>query len=304
VTSKLALLAGVASALAIAQPAGAQAPAGPPGPPPGNATDLPAPPGTAPAFVPPGTPAAIPAQPTGPGLLNGSGIALNRANRTFAVSLACQANGSVRISARRLASGTLARAGYRCANGRATARLQLTSKTASRLARRHTVPATARVKQGARSAKLDFTLTAGRQANSPKGFWTDGHLDCAGAYLVQPDFTTATPTTVSTRGWVAWYTAPGGWHWLGTNGESAGRWDTWTTTVSGVAQFHPNGTPTPNPWTWGPIAVTPGSGTYAVGVYEIVYWVGGHPDHQWQYVNAGTTGAAAAGGGSLYCVYP
>jgi hypothetical protein len=38
-------------------------------------------------------------------------------------------------------------------------------------------------------------------------------------------------------------------------------------------------------------------------VYEIVYWVGGKPDYQWQYVNAGTTGAAAAGGGNLYCAY-
>ena len=52
-------------------------------------------------------------------------------------------------------------------------------------------------------------------------------------------------------------------------------------------------------WLEGPGAV----GIYAVGVYEIVYWVGGKPDHQWQYVNAGTTGAAAAGGGSLYCAY-
>ena len=29
----------------------------------------------------------------------------------------------------------------------------------------------------------------------------------------------------------------------------------------------------------------------------------GKPDYQWQYVNAGTTGAAAAGAGNLYCVY-
>ena len=44
-------------------------------------------------------------------------------------------------------------------------------------------------------------------------------------------------------------------------------------------------------------------GHHAVGVYEIVYWVGGRPDYQWQYVNAGTTGAAAAGGGAFYCSY-
>jgi hypothetical protein len=48
--------------------------------------------------------------------------------------------------------------------------------------------------------------------------------------------------------------------------------------------------------------VPTGQATYTVGVYEIVYWAGGRPDHQWQYVNAGTTGAAAAGTGSHYCV--
>ena len=58
------------------------------------------------------------------------------------------------------------------------------------------------------------------------------------------------------------------------------------------------------PWTLGPIAVPAGRGIYAVGVYEIVYWVGGRPDHQWQYVNAGTTGAVAAGAANQYCVYP
>jgi len=120
---------------------------------------------------------------------------------------------------------------------------------------------------------------------------------------VEPDFTTATPTPISTRGWVAWYTAAGGWHWLGIKGENADRWDTWTAGVTGIVQFHPNGAPAPVPWTWGPISVPTGQGIYAVGVYEIVYWVGGNPQHQWQYVNAGTTGAAAAGGGSLYCAY-
>ena len=74
--------------------------------------------------------------------------------------------------------------------------------------------------------------------------------------------------------------------------------------MSGVRQFHPNGTAVPVPWTLGPIAVPAGRGTYATGVFEIVYWVGGRPDHQWQYVNAGSTGAVAAGGANPYCVYP
>ena len=96
----------------------------------------------------------------------------------------------------------------------------------------------------------------------------------------------------------------GGWHWLGVNGENAGRWDTWTATPTGIAQFHPGGVVTPIPYSWGPIGVPAGEGITAIGVWEIVYWVGGRPDYQWQYVNAGTTGAVAAGGGTLYCSYP
>ena len=144
-----------------------------------------------------------------------------------------------------------------------------------------------------------------------KPFWTDGRLQCSGdptggppAYLVTPDFTTKDPTPISTRGWVAWYTQAGGWHWLGIGGENAGRWDTWTATATGIAQFHPGGAVTPIAYSWGPISVPPGQGTFAIGVYEIVYWVGGKPDYQWQYVNAGTTGAVAAGGGTLFCAYP
>jgi hypothetical protein len=143
-----------------------------------------------------------------------------------------------------------------------------------------------------------------------KGFWTDGHLQCTQengapqAYLAEPDFTASSAIPISTRGWVAWYTARAGWHWFGVGGENASRWDTWTATPTGVAQFHPNHSFVPIPWTWGPISVPTGEGVYAIGVYEIVYWVGGRPSYRWQYVNAGTTGAAAAGGGTLYCVYP
>jgi len=283
----------------------AQAPPGPPGPPPGNGTDLPAPPGTAPAFVAPGTAATIPGGATGPGLLKSGDAQLNRAKRTFSLPFACQGNGSVRVSA---STGTLARASYRCAGGRATARLKLSKKVAARVTKRRTVTATATIRQGARTQRLAFTLRAGKAAPKAKGFWTDGHLQCsqdgAPAYLTQPDFTTASPTPISTRGWIAWYTAAGGWHWLGSSGENAGRWDTWTATVSGIEQFHPGGAAASIPFTWGPITVPAGQATYSVGVWEIVYWVGGRPDHQWQYVNAGTTGAAAAGAGSHYCSNP
>jgi hypothetical protein len=298
-------------ALAAWCPVGAwaQAPAAAPGPPPGAGGDLPAPPGTAPPFVPPGAPGAIPGGATGPGLLGNTSINLNRTRRTFSVPLACQQNGSVRISAKAVSRAPFARAGYRCAANRATARLNVSAKVAKLLVRRKTVAATMSVTQGGRASKLYFQLRAGGGATAAKGFWTDGHLQCTDgsgspqAYLVAPDFTTATPTPISTRGWIAWYTAAGGWHWLGTNGEGAGRWDTWTAQVTGIAQFHPDGSPTPVPWTQGPISVPVGQGITTVGVYEIVYWVGGRPDHQWQYVNAGTTGAAAAGGGTLSCTY-
>jgi hypothetical protein len=299
---KLALLAAVAAA-ATAAPAAAQAPPGPPGPPPGNGGELPAPPGTQPAFVAPGTPAAIPIQTSGPGLLRNTSVAVNRQRRTFSVPLACQSNGTLRVQARQLTKATVARARFRCAGGRAAARLSLSRTNAKRLARHHAVAATASVTQGKGTAKLYFQITSGSRPAPAPGFWTDGHLDCSGAYLVEPDFTTATQTPISTRGWIAWYTNGAGWHWLGLGGESAGRWDTWTATVSGIAQFHPNGAPIPTPWTWGPVSAPGGQGIYTVGVYEIVYWVGGRPNYQWEYVNAGTTGAAAAGGGNLYCFY-
>ena len=195
-------------------------------------------------------------------------------------------------------------------SGRATARLTLSKKVAGKVVKRRAVAATATIRQGSRKQRVSFSLTAGQPAAKAKGFWTDGHLQCSQdgsgappAYLTEPDFTTRTPTPISTRGWIAWYTAAGGWHWLGSGGENVGRWDTWTATVSGIAQFHPDGAAAPIPFTWGPVSIPAGQGIYTVGVYEIVYWVGGRPDYQWQYVNAGTTGAAAAGSGTHYCAY-
>jgi hypothetical protein len=294
----------LALALATASaPAAAQGPSGPPGPPPGAGNDLPASPGTAPPSVPPGAAAAIPDS-SGPGLLAAGRVALNRSRRTFSVRLACQGDGTVRVRAARIAAQDLARARYRCAGGQATARLKVSRRIAARVARRRTVAAVGVVRQGGQDARLHFELTAGRRPAPQRGFWTDGHLQCSPGYLVEPDFTARTPIPISTRGWVAWYTAQGGWHWLGNQGENAGRWNPWTATVAGVTQFHPGGAAVPVPWTLGPIAVPAGRGIYAVGVYEIVYWVGGRPDHQWQYVNAGTTGAVAAGAGTHYCVYP
>jgi len=286
-----------------------QAPTGPPGPPPGNGEQLPVPPGTALSDVPPGTPAAIPSEIPGPGLLDNASAQLNRRQRTFSLRLACQASGTVTVSSRAVSRSPFARAGFRCAGNRGVARLRVSAKAAKKLARRRTVAATARVREAGKTSRLSFTLLAGGNAPVQPGFWTDGHLQCTDetggpqAYLVEPDFTTRTQVPISTRGWVAWHTPTGGWHWLGTGGQDSGRWQTWTANATGIVQFHPNSTPTPVPWTWGPISVPTGQGIVTVGVFEIVYWVAGHPQYRWQYVNAGTTGAAAAGGGTLYCSY-
>ena len=301
-----------AAAAALPASAWAQAtPPGPPGPPPGNGADLPAPPGTAPPAVPPGTPGTVPATVTGPGLLSGSAVRFDRKRRRLAIPIACQASGRLSVRARGIRGGTFAQARYRCSANRATATLKVKKKIAKRLAKRPTLAATASVAEGGKTARLDFTLRTRAGSPPAKGFWTDGRLQCSAdnsglppAYLAEPDFTTASTTPVSTRGWVAWWTAAGGWHWLGVNGESSNRWDTWTATPTGIAQFHPNGAVQPTPYIWGPLTIPGGQGIYTIGVFEIVYWVGGKPDWQWQYVNAGTTGAVAAGGGTHYCVYP
>jgi hypothetical protein len=301
--------AAAATALAIAftgaLPAGAGAIA-PPGPPPGAGAFLPASPGTVPAFVPPGSTAALPAGTARPGLLSAAPVAFNRARRTFALPLACQASGTA--SASGAGVGALGRARYRCAGNRAVARFAVAAATARKIVRRKTVTVTATIRQGGTS-KVWFTLRAGGGAAPPAGFWTDGHLQCTQgganqAFLAEPDFTTVTPTTISTRGWIAWYTPAGGWRWFGTLGDNAGRWETWTAAPNGVVQFHPGGAATPTPWTWGPISIPSGQGIAVAGVYEIVYWVGGRPTYRWQYVNAGATGAVAAGGGTPFCVYP
>jgi len=294
------------AALALAAPAGAEPP-GPPGPPPGWGLEVPVAPGTAPEFVPRGSAAAIPDRPPGPGLLQRTDVAVSRARRTFRLPFACQANGTIRVTAAELGAGTLARRSYRCRANRATATLRLSNRVAQRLRRARSAAATAHVSQSGRTARLPFTLRAGGGAARQPGFWTDGHLQCTAddgtsqAFLVTPDFTTVNPTPITTRGWVAWYTEEGGWQWLGTRGVGRSAWQPWIATRTGIAQFHPGGSVTPISWTWGPISAPRGRGIVAVGVYEIVYWVAGRPDHQWRYVNAGPVGAAAAGGGQHYC---
>ena len=177
---------------------------------------------------------------------------------------------------------------------------------AARVVKRRVVAATATIRQGGRATRVSFTLTAGKRAAKAKAFWTDGHLQCSQdgsgappAYLTQPDFTTKSPTPISTRGWIAWYTAqrrlalaraPG----AGTPGRPRS-----AASRSSIPAARRRRSRSRK----GPVSVPAGQGIHTVGVYEIVYWVGGRPDYQWQYVNAGTTGAAAAGTGNLYCAY-
>ena len=224
----------------------AQAPPGRPGRRPATAPTARSP-GTAPPFVPPGTAPPIPAGATGPGCWTRRGRRSTAGRRTFSVPLACQGNGTVRVTARAGGKGTLARAGYRCAGGRATARFTVSRKVAKRLARRRSWPRDAAVKQGGRTTQLDFTLRAAgrrrrRKGSGPTGTCSARRGGRPQAYLVEPDFTAASPIPISTRGWVAWYTA-GRRLALARQRrrehrplERPGR-----RRVTGVAQFHPNG---------------------------------------------------------------
>ena len=260
-------------------------------------------------MVPAGVGGSIDGSGAGPGLLDGTGAVFKRATRSFSVPIVCHANGRATATMRRLSKRVVATASYRCNTGRATLRFTVAAKIAAGIMRNRVVVTNIAVRQGPVRATLALSVRT-RTLAAP-GFWTDGNLQCTPvgsteplAYLAAPDFTATVPTPISTRGWVAWFTETGGWHWLGADGENAGRWQTWTATPTGVVQFHPGGTPNPVPWTFGPIVIPGGQGVTTVGVYEVVYWVSGKPEYSWQYVNAGSTGAVAAGGGTHFCLYP
>jgi hypothetical protein len=282
-----------------AAPAAAASPPGLPGPPPGAGSGFPLPPapGQAPGPEPDGPPATIPTGISGPGLL--SGTAIVRANRVT-LSIACQAAGRVSLSAPSLANGTLAQARYRCSRRRATARLSLRANVAQRIVRIGQVLAAVTFVQGNRAERLSVTLAARPQSAS---YWrSDFGLRCnrpgdQGA-LLAPNFEDTLPTTIDVRPWLAWYTNATGWQWLGTAGVNASRWYRWTATPSGVAEWQqPVGGV--SPWTWMPISVTPGHGTYVIAVFEAIYWYG-HPQYVWSYARSGQ----GAGSITTYCAYP
>ena len=111
--------------------------------------------------------------------------------------------------------------------------------------------------------------------------------------MLAPNFTVTPATTIDVRPWLAWYTAATGWQWLGTDGPDASRWYRWTGTPDGVAEWHtPSGAI--NPWTWGPISISPGQGTYVIAVLEAVYWYS-HPVYVWRFAHSYPT--------SPYCAY-
>ena len=273
-------------------------PPGLPGPPPGAGSGYPLPPapGQAPTAGPDGSPTTIPVTSSGPGLLSGT-AALQ--GRRLNLPLACSASGRVTVSVPSL--GTLAQAKYRCASGSAVAHLSLTPALAGRLKGMGEVLARLAFVQG--GAKELLSLALGSHVPAA-GTWTSYYgLSCNApasgqSQLLAPNFTDTPATTIAVRPWLASYTAATGWQWIGTAGADASSWYSWTATPGGVAEWlSPTGSITP--WSWGPISVTPGHGTYLIAVFEVVYWYS-HPVYVWQYARSGAGGSANV----TYCDYP
>jgi len=288
--------------LGLAPAAGAAVHNGPPpglpGPPPGAGAGFPAPPAasTVPLAGAPGPPATIPARVSGPALLSGTA----RVHQLqFSVAIACRTSGRVSVSAGAIRPGILARGRYTCRNRRASAQLRLRPADARKLASLGPTLASATLAEADGGARPSLTLQTGAQSPA---YWSDGGLQCSllgsyQPYLVAPNFRVTPPAVIDVRPWVAWYTPSGGWRWLGTVGVNASQWYRWTATPSGVAQWiTPAGAS--NPWTWAPIAVHPGGDTYAVGVFEVVYWYA-KPRYTWKYALS----SAAQTGLTAYCQF-
>jgi len=282
-----------ATDVGLAQAAGG--PASLPGPPPGAGTGFPLPP--APAQPPPAEassgPATIPLGPSGPGLLSGSA---GLSGRRLKLPIACQAGGHAALSLPGIATGTVAQAKYKCAGGRGTVSFSLDKPVAGQITRSGSVLAGLTFKQGASTEHL--SVMVGPSPAAPQ-FWTSVFgLECSSpgsnqADLLAPNFSVTPATTIDVRPWLAWYTPATGWQWLGTEGPNASSWYRWTGTPNGVAEWAtPTGTI--NPWTWGPISISPGQGTYVIAVLEAVYWYS-HPVYVWRYAHSYPT--------SPYCAF-
>jgi hypothetical protein len=257
-----------------------------PGPPPGAGTGfpLPPPPAQAPSSEPLGPPANIPFAPSGPGLLSGTA---GLSGRRVQVRIACQTGGRAVLTLPGVATGTVAPTRYKCAGGRSAVSFSLSKGVASQIARNGSVLAELALKQGGATERL--SVMVGPRPPAPQ-FWTSVFgLECNSpgsgqANLLAPNFTVSPTTTIDVRPWLAWYTPSTGWQWLGPQGPDASRWYRWTGTPNGVAEWHtPSGTI--NPWTWGPVTVSPGHGTYVVAVLEAIYWYSS-PVYVWRYAHS------------------
>jgi hypothetical protein len=239
-----------------------------------------------------GPSSAIPGALSGPGPTGGNP---RLRGRKLTLSLACHANGSASLSVTSLRKAPLARGRYKCRKGLSTLTLTLPAAYAHRFGS----PVIGSLTLG---AGQPFSVTLSSRP-VPNRFWTDGGLQCNlfGAdqpYLVAPNFRVMPPAMIDVRPWVAFYTAANGWRWLGTGGLNTSAWYQWTAGPNGVSSWV---TPTGalNPWTWAPLSVRPGRGTYAIGVFEVEYLYF-HPTYAWAYARSQT----ATGPPMTYCSFP
>jgi hypothetical protein len=222
------------------------------------------------------------------------------AGRRLSFAIVCQASGRVSVTAPAIASGVLARGGYSCQDRRAVVQLSVKSAAAHRLSALGSTLAGLTLVQGRATEQLSLTLETHTTASK---YWTDGGLECNllgeyEPYLVAPNFRVSPAVVIDVRPWVAWYTAATGWRWIGTAGVNASRWYSWTASPTGIAQWEtPAGAI--NPWTWAPIDVHAGRGTYATSVFEVEYWYK-NPTYVWKYGPSVT----AANNVETYCNYP
>ena len=138
-----------------------------------------------------------------------------------------------------------------------------------------------------------------RRASGPTGT-----SNARQGYLVEPDFTAKSPIPISTRGWVAWYTAA-------TRLALARQRRRERRALEHVDGVGLRGRAVPPERRRRPGALDarpdrrPGRPRHLRRRRLRDRLLGRRaPDHQWQYVNAGTTGAVAAGARTHYCVYP
>jgi hypothetical protein len=219
--------------------------------------------------------------------------------RRLTLALACTKGGPVSLTASKLGSGIVARGAFSCRNRHGSAQLSLRAAAAARLT-------------GLKSTLAQVNLAAANAENfsvmlqtspTPPTYWSNGGLECSllgsyEPYLVAPNFTVTPPAIIDVRPWVAWYTPASGWRWLGTTGASHSDWYRWSAAPSGVLSWlSPAGAL--NPWTWAPIHVPAGRHTYAIGVFELIYWYA-HPRYLWAY----TRSHLNANDLRTYCVFP